>query len=119
MATLDKFKSKSYPFTLDFGDGDVVNGRVRAHSQGSKEAEALKKKFESAADDDKEAARTVYQLFIDQIAEWDLSLEKDGPTIPLTVEGLEEADPPFRFLIDILQGAHEEAQTRKNVKRTR
>lgn len=115
MAGLSKFKSKAYPFELDFGDGDIIKGKVLAHSQGQAEAQALKKRFEDTADDDKEAARTVYGLFKDQIPQWDLCDDnKEGnPLIPLTVEGLEEADVPFRLLLDILSGAHEQAETVK------
>ena len=115
MANLKKLKSKSYPFSLDFGDGDIIKGTIKAHSQGWQEAEKLKKELEAVADDDIEARHTSYRLFVEQVTTWDLC--DDDIPIPLTVEGLEAANVPFRLCLDILTGAYEQVETVKKPKR--
>lgn len=115
MANLKKLKDKSYPFSLDFGDGDIINGTIKAHSQGWQEADKLKKELEEAADNDIGARRTTYRLFVEQVITWDLC--DDDIPIPLTADGLEAANVPFRLCLDILNGAYEQVETVKKPKR--
>jgi hypothetical protein len=104
-ATLEKLTAKRVRLTLplfeDEPDGDKVTVSYKPRAMTPK----LERKFNKlmaeirSESDDTESlvnARQVMQMFLLVVPEWDFRETEEGPTIPLTEEGLE--DVPAQFL---------------------
>lgn len=119
MAKLGTLKQKSYPVTLDYGDGEIIHLRVKPHLHGMREAEVVQAEIERLETEDapdrekiKQLSALVYQSWVDFCTDWDLQGE-DDQNIPLTVEALQAADVPLSLLADLRQRANNEVETKK------
>jgi len=130
MATLSKLKKKVVDALVDFGDGDVIKLQMTPYSQGEAEARAFSKQLEETEDDEVIGA-LVHGRFIETIQEWDFEddqkpqlTEGDAPlthsdssprfpVIPLTHEGLKDANVPPALLTDILIKGYEYLNAKK------
>lgn len=113
---LGKLREKTFPVSIDFGDGDVVNLSMLPHKDGQAAAMALIKQFEDS--DTAESAELMREKFCRTFTSWDLQ-DDDGNDIPLTSEGIAAADVPVTLLGTFLSRGYDEVANSKKPGRRR